>query len=581
MYAHLQLLIPGPSLALSGGNSMNLLLILLLLILTILLLSLYIKRIKHNKELRQTELMRADFFSRTFYQFRTPLTIISGLSRHLQEEKNNSPQNRLTYLTAIERQGRSLSNLVNQLLDVSSLRNDNIPIEKERGNLVTFMEMLAETFSHFAEKKGVEVVFFCEEKEIITDFVPRYLNKILQILFFNAVSNSNEGSRILLVLEKNQLRKKNILIRIINQGNTIDKAQLPHLFEPFSDDSGSHEQVLERIGLALAKQLVLMLHGTISVDSDQSKGTTFTVELPCCRKRSRTHAEWLPENSKYLPIVDKLPIEEDEELFSTGHNENDPRTTILLAEKSRDVALFIRSLFDEGKYNILYTNNGEKALEMANAYIPDIVITVINMPGKNGLELTSALRNSPLLNHIPIIIITVRSTEADQIEGLKCGADAYIRKPFEGIELKLRVEKLLESRSLLKEKYQRTNIAIDRNGTNGNTNLNFLRQVTDIIHREMKNPDFSSKMLADELAISVSQLNKRLNTAIGAPSTTYIIQVKLSYARKILASQNKTIGEVAAACGIIDVNYFSRLFKKHTGVTPTQYQRLPITQNTM
>ena len=143
------------------------------------------------------------------------------------------------------------------------------------------------------------------------------------------------------------------------------------------------------------------------------------------------------------------------------------------------------------------------------------------------------------------------------------------------------MEKLLESRSLLKEKYQRTNIAIDRNGTNGNTNLNFLRQVTDIIHREMKNPDFSSKMLADELAISVSQLNKRLNTAIGAPSTTYFIQVKLSYARKILASQNKTIGEVAAACGIIDVNYFSRLFKKHTGVTPTQYQRLPITQNTM
>lgn len=580
MYAHLQLLVPGPSLTVSGGNSINLLLVLLLILLTTLFLNLYIQRVKHNKELRQTELMRADFFSKTFYQFRTPLTIILGLSKQLQEEIDYSNQNRLTYLTAIERQGRNLSNLVNQLLDVSNLKNDNLPIEWERGNLVMFMEMIAETFSIFAEKRGVEVVFFCEERDIKTDFVPNYLNKILQNLFFNAVSHSGEGSRILLILERDKLRKKKILIRMVNQGNVIKKEDLLHLFEPFNNDSASQEQVFGKIGLALTKQLVMMLHGTIGVDSDESKGTTFTIELPLGRKRNRTHTEWHPENSKYLPIADKLPIEEIKEMLTSKPNENDPRTTILLAERSKDVALYISSLFDEGKYNILYTNNGVKAWEMANEYIPDIVITVINMPGKNGLELSHQLRNSPLLNHIPIVIITARNTEADQIEGLKSGADAYISKPFEGAELKLRVEKLLESRNLLKEKYQRANIAVERNGTNGNLNLNFLRQVTDIIHREMKNPEFSSKMLADELAISVSQLNKKLNATIGSPSSTYILQVKLSYAKKILASQNKTIGEVAAECGIFDVNYFSRLFKKHTGITPSQFQRLPLPQTT-
>src|SRR5690606_18304703 len=131
-----------------------------------------------------------------------------------------------------------------------------------------------------------------------------------------------------------------------------------HLFEPFNNDSSSQEQVFGRIGLALTKQLVMMLHGTISVDSDESKGTTFTIELPLGRKKNRAQTEWLPENNKYLPIADKLPIEEIKELLSSKPNENDPRTTILLAERSRDVALYISSLFDEGKYNILYTNNG-------------------------------------------------------------------------------------------------------------------------------------------------------------------------------------------------------------------------------
>jgi AraC-like DNA-binding protein len=138
----------------------------------------------------------------------------------------------------------------------------------------------------------------------------------------------------------------------------------------------------------------------------------------------------------------------------------------------------------------------------------------------------------------------------------------------------VQVENLLKSHNLLKEKYCRAAVKEEKNMPVDNVKVEFLRHVTDIIYREMKNPDFTTKKLAQELALSVSQLNKKLNAATGYPASTYILQVKLSYAKKILASQNKTIGEVAAECGIYDVNYFSRIFKKLTGVTPTQYKRL-------
>lgn len=181
-----------------------------------------------------------------------------------------------------------------------------------------------------------------------------------------------------------------------------------------------------------------------------------------------------------------------------------------------------------------------------------------------------------MLNHIPVIILSSRNEAGERLEILKCGADAFLSKPFRADELQIWVEKLLESRNVMKEKYRRAVASSEKKEEISTQHLDFLREVTDIIHREIQNPNFSPNMLADELAISLSQLNRRLNSVAGKPSSTYILHVKMSHARKILSSQQKTIGEVAAECGIFDVNYFSRIFKKHTGLTPTQYQRLPV-----
>ena len=549
---------------------------LFLLALLTLLFSIF-ERMKNNRMLQQEEQLLSDIFAKITHELRTPLTVILGLSKQLREQKNLSNGNLSTYLNAIERQGKSLSELVNQLLDMANLQTSDKTVEWKTGNIVAFVEMVSETFRIYARQKEIELSFFSNETEIKTDFVPDYLHKILYNLLANAIKFSDEGTRIYLILERDKKEPKKMVIKVIDQGKGISKEMLPHIFELFykCPHTGKETSAGSGIGLTLVKQLTEALEGTIRVESEVGKGSTFTVELPVLRNEKQLYSHWIPEKNIPPPVTTISTREETKELISSDPNENDPRTTILLAEDNKDVALYIRSLFSQEQYNIVHVCNGEKAWDIANKQIPDIVITDVLMPKKNGIELCKEIKASPLLNHIPVIIVSAKNRESDLIEGLKSGADSYVRKPFYPEELQLRVENLLETRQLLKEKYRRTVLKEEKEETGNNTNADFLRHVTDIIHREMKNPDFTPGKLAQELAISVSQLNKKLNAITGYPSSTYILQVKLRHAKKIFNTQDKTIGEVAAECGIYDVNYFSRIFKKHTGITPTQFKRLP------
>lgn len=549
--------------------------VLLLLVISLLVLLYTLRdRTKKNRILQNGEQIRSDIFAKITHEFRTPLTIILGLSKQLREQKDLSGNNTLTYINAIERQGRNLSELVNQLLDITKLQMTDDPVEWKTGNLVSFVEMIFESHSIYAREQGMELQFFCDQTEIETDFAPNHLKKILQNLLSNAIKYSEPGSKINLVLALHEKDPKKFLLKVIDQGRGIKKEDIPHIFNLFYKCSDSDTQVSSGIGLALTRQLVDILNGTIEVKSEMSKGSEFTVTLPIHRNETKLYPYWTSgKNSQTQATKQQLPA--TEELFPYKPHDNDPRTTILLAEDNKDVALFTRSIFTAEGYHLIYCHNGEEALKMANEHLPDIVITDVLMPRMNGLELCKAIKQSPLLSHIPVVIISAKSEMEDYIEGLRCGADAYIRKPFQAEELQVRVENLLKQRHLLKEKYHRAVLKEEKSEHNDSLDVGFLRHVTDIIYREMKNPDFSSTLLAQELAISVSQLNKKLNAATGYPASTYILQVKLAYAKKILSSQNKTIGEVAADCGIYDVNYFSRVFKKQTGVTPTQYKRLP------
>ena len=558
------------------GSSVPVMIIILLAAITIILSILLLQRNRALIRLQQSEKMRSSFLRNLVHEFRSPLTIIQGLSRHLRDV-NQTGNNSHSYLGTIERQGRILNDLTNRIQIVTGYESADTRDAWKHGNVVAFLEMVAESYQLVSRKKGIEMVFFSEESQIETNYHPSHLQHILQLLLNKALESSHEGSRIFLIVEQQRRNQKFYTIKVVDHGKGISKKELPHLFESCYQEGITGEQVNTETGLMLCKHLATRMRGSIRVNSSEGKGTTFTLQLPIRNDKSVALSDKTPQLISFKPTKEENETElvfANNSLNSTIHA-NDPRDLILLVEENNDMARYLHTLFHSNQYNLLIVPGVSMAHELAQKHIPDVVIADINISQKNGLDLCRSFRSSPLLNHIPVIILSASNSIDDRLEALQCGADAYLTKPFRAEELQLRVKKLLESRNLLREKYQRTHPVSEVKEEPDSQQLEFLRQVTDIIHREIRNQEFSPKMLADELAISLSQLNRRLNSIAGKPSSTYILQVKMAHARKILASQQKAIGEVAAECGIYDVNYFSRIFKKHTGVTPTQYQRLP------
>ena len=542
----------------------------------------YIDKLKTIRSLKRVEHIRSDIFAKITHEFRTPLTTILGLSRQMREMKDISPNHSVTFLSAIERQSKNLSFLINQLLDIANLQSEVNTIEWKTGNIVSFVNMVTESFAILASGKDIDLQFFSKEKEVETDFVPDYLNKILNNLIGNAIKYSEGGTHIYVMTEISEKDKKKFIIKVIDNGVGISKDDLPYLFNLFYQTNQNKVKEGNGIGLTITKQLVEVSGGKIDVMSEPGKGTTFTITIPIQVSEKILYSHWKQDVEAESSYPSSELTNSTDGFFIDKISKDDTRYTILLVEDNKDIAIFIRSIFPNNKYNIVYCSNGEDAYKLVESTVPDIIITDIIMPKKNGIELIKDIKTSSLLNHIPIIIISAKNRNEDIYEGLKVGADTYLAKPFQPEELKIRVNNLLASRNLLIEKYRRTVLKEDKNSDirdEVSANAEFLRLATDLIYREMKNPDFTPTMLSEELAISMSQLNKKLNAITGYPTSTYILQVKLSNAKKLLSNESKTIGEIAAECGIYDVNYFSRVFKRHTGFTPTQFRRLPQTND--
>lgn len=563
------------------SNTLIILIVLLTVIVSFLIIA-YIDKLKTIKSLKQVEQIRSDIFAKITHEFRTPLTTILGLSRQMREMKDISPNHSVTFLSAIERQSKNLSFLINQLLDITNLQSEVNTIEWKTGNIVSFVNMVTESFAILASGKDIDLQFFSKEKEVETDFVPDYLNKILNNLIGNAIKYSEGGTHIYVMTEISEKDKKKFIIKVIDNGVGISKDDLPYLFDLFYQTNQNKVKEGNGIGLTITKQLVEVSGGKIDVMSEPGKGTTFTITIPIQVSEKILYSHWKQDVEAESSYPSSELTNSTDGFFIDKISKDDTRYTILLVEDNKDIAIFIRSIFPNNKYNIVYCSNGEDAYKLVESTVPDIIITDIIMPKKNGIELIKDIKTSSLLNHIPIIIISAKNRNEDIYEGLKIGADTYLAKPFQPEELKIRVNNLLASRNLLIEKYRRTVLKEDKNSDirdEVSANAEFLRLATDLIYREMKNPDFTPTMLSEELAISMSQLNKKLNAITGYPTSTYILQVKLSNAKKLLSNESKTIGEIAAECGIYDVNYFSRVFKRHTGFTPTQFRRLPQTNN--
>ncbi|WP_291528006.1 ATP-binding protein [Bacteroides sp. UBA939] len=530
----------------------------------------YALRMKSRSQqmLHRMEKMRSNFFTNVTHEFRTPLTVILGLSEQLQ--KNNSQNKETeTTLSTIVRQGRNLLDLVNQLLEVSKVKSEVGEPEWRSGDIVNYTRMIMENYQVYARQRRIELLFIPSETVIIMDFVPEYFRKIIRNLLSNAFKFTPKDGSVTVAMER---KNDKLAVRISDTGCGISEEDLSHIFETFYQGENSKADIGTGIGLALVRQMVVCMNGEISVESGKGKGAEFTITIPL------KHGETIWANFSGEKPDDRrdtsIPVEDEKILAdATPATEEVALPSILIIEDNPDISYYIGGLLKDN-YTLLYARDGEEGLEKAQEYVPDLIITDLMMPEMNGYELCREVRASEILNHIPIIIITAKCGEDNRIQGLDVGADAYLEKPFNADELNIRIVRLLEQRRMLREKYSNAlhegkELSVELSPAD----QSFLTHLNDVIYSMMSNHSLNSEMVAGKMCMSLSQLNRKIKAITGFNSSGYILQMRLDKAKRMLASTDTPVGDIALKCGFPEMSYFSRIFKQTFQMTPSQYRK--------
>ena len=528
---------------------------------------------KESEQLIQMEKMRADFFMHITHEFKTPLSIILGLNDLLKRNltKGDTPKNRYE-LEIVSQQCDNLMFLLDEILAMSKIKANKDEITYRNGDVVTYLRYLYNSFTVLTEKKQINYVFHSNVENIEMSYPPEYLRVIVNNLLSNSIKHCSESDQILFIVREN-IQKGKYIIEISDTGEGILAEDLPHVFDTFYQ--GHSKNMIKSgsgIGLAFTKQIITKLNGKIEVQSDPGKETTFTVTLPIVSKMSEESSQ---ENFvESHAVIDRVASEESSE-YEEFNQKNDPgKPLILIVEDSKDMMYYMSSILKDD-YNLVFADNGHRGLELANEHVPDVIISDLVMPVMNGHDFCVKVKNSIVTCHIPFIIVTAKSSVEDRIDSFKSGADAVITKPFMEEELITLITQLQKNRKQLREKY--SSMLSNNNESKlpeNNKDLAFLQQVTDLIYREITNHEFFPQGLANELCISTSQLNRKLNAISGLNCSNYVLHVRLNRAKKILIKSQRPIGDIAMECGFNDFAYFSRAFRKEFMMTPSQYQRL-------
>lgn len=526
-------------------------------------------RIRTNKQLTKMSNLRETFFTNVTHEFRTPLTVILGLSHQLAND-GKLPDYMHDKMWTIHRQGQSLLTLINQLLDITKVKSAVGDPDWRSGDIVSYIGMVIESYRDYADSRKIKLVYTAP-KNCVIDFVPDYVNKVFNNLISNALKFTPENGTITVDLSHSG---HFLYFNVSDTGTGIDEETLENIFVPFYQGKTESKARGSGIGLALVKQIIDSINGDIKVESTIGIGTTFKVRIPI-RYGGRSFDRIPPEERENLPL---LPIMGKPVHLSKDIKEN--KQQILLMEDDNDLANYIGN-FLESKYAVFHAHNGREGLQKAQEMVPDIIITDLMMPEMDGLEVCEQLKANELTDHIPIIIMTARINDKDRFRGLQAGADAYLNKPFDSEELIMRVEKLLEQRERLRKKFSKTlkeaKIKTDNNAMKENglrpIDRSFLLKVTEKIHFHLsKNQDIDINLLASDMCLSYIQFYRKMVAVTGMTPVNYLLRIKIQKAQQLL-DNNPTMSfkDVAELSGFSDYSNFLRSFKKICDVTPSQY----------
>ena len=523
-------------------------------------------RMKAQQMMRDLEKMKTEFFTNVTHEFRNPLSVMLGLGRQIINAPHAyDDRERRRIGGIIVRQSEEMLVLVNQLLDVSKAESAVGNEDWRTDNIIPFVKMIVESGEEYARMKNVNFRYDIEEGKLQMDFVPDYIIKILKHLIYNGIKYSGVGGQVTVKMVR---VGKKVQFVIADTGRGIPPEILPHIYDPYYVVSNCSVEISTGVGLAMIRQMVLAMKGDIQVDSNLGVGTVFTVLFPI--KYGRGNWGSLNAGQHYEVAFDNQSEEDkpiDDELAIA-------KPTVLVIDENYDASTYLGMQLTE-KHRVVYAPGGEEGLEKAMEVMPDIIVTNLMMPKLDGYEVCRKVRESEFLNHIPVIIVSAKNSEADRIKGLQAGADAYLFKPFNANELLAVISNLLESRKLLRRKYsdEMQQGKVKNEGAKP-YERDFLNKLTDIVYKQMNQGNIDAESLASAMFMSSSQLRRKLFAITGEKLNAYVLQIRMGNARKLLLARlDLTVGEVATRCGFEDAAYFSKLFKNMYQQTPSQFRR--------
>ncbi len=544
---------------------------------------------KETQRLKELDSFKSKLFTSLTHEFRTPLTVILGMSEQVSKKTRNlkiEENEKLTLLhqtELIEKNGHGLLRLVNQLLDLSKLENNVFTLDLKNENVLPFLNGTIASFQSFANQQNIALKYSTTLDALDMDFDSRLLEQVLTNLLSNAIKFTESGGIILVKSSRLQLNDNYCLqIMIQDSGVGISEEKLPHIFDRFYQVDGPNTRAGEGtgIGLAHAKELVKLMNGDITVESKLGQGTTFWISIPIkneIEKMEHLDQSSIGENSSHRFTFDEKRINKVANKNRTSVNRNGDLPKLLLIEDNQDVVIYIKSCLEE-KYEIEVAYNGKIGIEKAIQQIPDLIISDVMMPEKDGFEVCDFLKNDDKTSHIPIVLLTAKADFTSKIEGLKRGADVYLPKPFNQEELEVRLHSLLL-------RQQRMINYISNHINNGKKELSsssaqlskktlqlqhvFIQKIESILEENYTDKDFTLSQLCQKIRMSRSQLFRKMKALTGTSPSLFIRTYRLKKAKLLLESTDLNVSEVAWKTGFTSLSHFSRIYQEEFGRSPS------------
>lgn len=528
---------------------------------------------KKNEELNQAKLQ---FFTNISHEFRTPLTlIIVPVQKILQ---NYSGDNE-TYkkLRIIESSTNHLLRLINRLMDFRKLESNQFKLEAAEGNIVKFLREIFLSFSEFAKDKNYTYKFTTEQNKIFVYYDRYKLERVFMNLISNAFRYTHEGGSISVNVSQDD---EHVIIEVKDSGVGIDEKYLDKIFDRFfeiaihKDAKGDYTKGTG-IGLSIAKNIVKLHHGDISVKNILPKGALFIVKL----KKGKSHLkpEEIEQNFKVSDDVSQYVTQIDVPKTKQSNNIEElllieKEYTILIVEDNIELRSFIKEILKD-TYNVIEAENGKIALEKALNHLPDLIISDVVMPEMVGTELCSKIKTTMATSHIPVILLTSRTSLVYKFEGLESGADDYISKPFNLKEFQLKIKNLLDSKKRYKEKFSSSQDLKSLEVSLTSMDQKLLRKALQIVQDNISNDNFNISQFSEELGVSRSLLFTKIKAWANTTPNNFIQEIRLNYAKKLLELDKFTVDEISSKVGFKRTKYFSKCFKKKYYVAPTEYAK--------